>query len=147
MACIGQDKLTRERIRAGGVFSANLVTEALLPLADYYGNVPGYDPDKMKVVVETTKGQVLPVPVLVDSPWSYELEVDTTIHRGEGEVYLCRIRNVLAANELLDTTRSVEERLQSIAPVRTTCGTYFSFAGRDMGSWGEPQSAVLKPTE
>lgn len=33
MACIGGEKLTKDRIRATGRFSANLVTEELLPLA------------------------------------------------------------------------------------------------------------------
>ena len=41
MACIGEDKLTKDLIRKTGVFSANLVTEELLPLADYYGNTSG----------------------------------------------------------------------------------------------------------
>lgn len=38
MACIGGEKLTKDRIRATGRFSANLVTEELLPLANYFGN-------------------------------------------------------------------------------------------------------------
>ena len=33
VACIGEDKLTRDRIRAQGVFSASVVSEALLPAA------------------------------------------------------------------------------------------------------------------
>ena len=75
MACIGGDKLTKDRIRAAGVFSANLVTESMLPLADYLGNVSGYSEDKMKISIDVSKGSVLNVPVLDDSPWSYELEV------------------------------------------------------------------------
>ncbi len=47
MACIGGEKLTKDRIRTTGVFSANLVTEEMLPLADYFGNKAGYDADKM----------------------------------------------------------------------------------------------------
>ena len=48
MACIGGQKLTKENIHRRKVFSANLVTEALLPLADYLGNTDGNDPEKMK---------------------------------------------------------------------------------------------------
>jgi flavin reductase (DIM6/NTAB) family NADH-FMN oxidoreductase RutF len=47
MACIGGEKLTKDRIHATGVFSANLVTEAILSLADYFGNTDGYGADKM----------------------------------------------------------------------------------------------------
>ena len=45
MACIGGEKLTKDRIHATGRFSANLVTEELLPLANHFGNKSGYDPN------------------------------------------------------------------------------------------------------
>jgi hypothetical protein len=38
MACIGGEKLTKDRIHARKVFSANLVTDEILPIADYFGN-------------------------------------------------------------------------------------------------------------
>ena len=56
MACIGGEKLTKDRIRATGRFSANLVTEELLPLAHHFGIKSGYDPDKMRVDVAISKG-------------------------------------------------------------------------------------------
>ena len=68
MACIGGNKLTKERIHATKVFSANLVTEEMLPLADYLGNKDGYESDKMDFPLETEKGAVLDVPVLSCSP-------------------------------------------------------------------------------
>ncbi len=47
MAALCEDKRTRDNIRRSGVFSMGLVTEDMLPLADYFGNKSGYDPDKM----------------------------------------------------------------------------------------------------
>lgn len=138
MACIGGDKLTKDRIRAAGVFSANLVTESMLPLADYLGNVSGYSEDKMKISIDVSKGSVLNVPVLDDSPWSYELEVSKSIPLDDGEVFLCKVRNVLADEKLTDQSKSAEQRIQSIAPVHTTCETYFSWGGKALGAWGEP---------
>ena len=35
---IGDKKLTKDRIKADKVFPANLVTEEILPIADYFGN-------------------------------------------------------------------------------------------------------------
>ena len=61
MACIGGEKLTKDRIRATGRFSANLVTEELLPLATYFGNKSGYDPNKMQVDAAISKGCVLDI--------------------------------------------------------------------------------------
>ena len=75
MVCIGEPKLTKDRILAEGKFSANLVSEAMLPLADYLGNNSGYDTEKMNIPINLCRGTVLDVPVLTDSPLVYELEV------------------------------------------------------------------------
>ena len=95
MACIGGEKLTKDRIRATGRFSANLVTEELLPLAHHFGIKSGYDPDKMRVDVAISKGRVLDVPILEESPWIFELEVKQTVSLDDSEIYLCKIRNTL----------------------------------------------------
>ena len=71
MACIGGEKLTKDRIRATGRFSANLVTEELLPLANYFGNKSGYDPNKMQVDAVISKGRVLDIPSLQKRPWIF----------------------------------------------------------------------------
>ncbi|MDR0949965.1 MAG: flavin reductase family protein [Lachnospiraceae bacterium] len=137
MACIGGDKLTRQRIAATKVFSANLVTEELLPFADYLGTKEGFSGDKI-VPLETEKGAVLPVPILAKSPWIFELEVDKSILLDDGEVFLCKIRNVLADEMLCDESMSIEERIRTIAPISTTCETYFSWDGKALGAWGVP---------
>ena len=138
MACIGGDKLTKDRIHATKVFSANLVTESLLPLADYFGNTDGYSANKMDIAIGTSKGSVLNVPVLDDSPLTFELEVSQSIPLDNGEVFLCKIRNVLADEGLSDKSTSVERRIRTIAPISTTCQTYFSWDGKALGAWGEP---------
>jgi len=84
------------------VFSANLVTEEILPIADYFGNKKGYDNDKMNIEIETEKGQVLNVPIFTKSPVAFELEVNQSIIFGDSEVFLCKIRNVLI-DEYLNT--------------------------------------------
>jgi len=143
MVCIGGDKLTRDRIRATKVFSANLVTEELLPIADYFGNTEGYSGSKQHVAVKTEKGRVLNVPVLADSPWIYELEVDRSIVLDGGEIFLCKIRNVLADELLCDETLSVEERMKTIRPVHTVRQTYVRWDGTEAAPWGGPMQRVL----
>ena len=142
MACIGGEKLTKENIHKRKVFSANLVTEALLPLADFLGNTPGGSPEKAKLSIETEEGRVLPVPVLKASPVTYELEVKQFIPLDDGEVMLCRIRNVLQDERLARGAESSLEKLSAIAPVKTTCRRYFSWNGADLGAWGEPMANV-----
>lgn len=136
MTCIGGDKLTRDRINATGVFSANLVTEKLLPLADYLGNTEGRNGGKRGLDISSEKGRVLNVPILIDSPVSFELEVSKTIETGDGAVYLCKIKNVLQEEFLRDDNVPLQKRITSAAPIRTTCETYFSYDGKVLGAWG-----------
>ena len=129
MCCIGGDKLTKDRIRSAKVFSANLVTEELLPLADYFGNKEGYADGKMNVAFETEKGHVLDVPMLARSPVVYELEVDRSIALDDGEVFLCKIRNVLHDESLCDDSLSYAERVQAIRPFILRAGRIFRGVG------------------
>ncbi len=141
MACIGGEKLTKERIHANGVFSANLVNEAMLPLADYFGNKDGHFSEKMDIPLEVEKGRVLNVPVLSCSPVTFELEVKQYLPLEDGEVILCSIKNVLVEEALTDREKSLEQKLQELAPVVTTCQTYFSWDGKAVGAWGELQES------
>lgn len=137
MACIGGPKLTKDLILKNGVFSANLVTKPLLPLADYLGSNSGYESGKMAIPIETARGAVLNVPLLGDSPVSFELEVSKTVSLDDSIVLLCKIRNVMADERLKDEGQSVLERILREAPVYTTCQTYFSITGERLGGWGE----------
>ena len=146
MCAIGGRKTTQERILANRVFSANLVVEKNLPLADYFGTADGHDADKMAVDVAWEKGAVLDVPVLSSSPLAFELEVDQVISTNEEEadtVFLCRIRNVLKDEELVNSGLTVQELMQKIGVVSTT-GTmdYWSWDGRHLGVWHEPAQKV-----
>ncbi len=143
MCCMGGDKLTKRNIERDKVFSANLVTEELLAVADYLGCVSGENPDKMKIDLDIGKGEVLNVPILNKSPVSYELEVTDFISKHDGKVMLCRIRNVLQ-DESLSSDETVEQKLSRIAPIRTTAKTYLSYDGKAMGMWGEPMKTIKK---
>jgi len=138
MACIGGEKLTKDRIRATKVFSANLVTESLLQLADYLGNTEGYMEGKMNIPVEIERGEVLDVPVLKDSPWVFELEVRHSIPLDGSEVYLCKIRNTLVAEELKDNSISTDERMRMAAPVTWIGeGQYYTLNYNSLGKTGD----------
>ena len=141
MCCIGGDKLTRENIERSKVFSANLVTEELLPVADYLGHVNGKNPDKMKIDLDIAKGEVLDVPILDKAPVVFELEVTDFVRKHDGEIMLCKIRNVLQ-DEYLSSDDSVEQKLSRIAPVRTTARTYLNNEGKALGAWGEPMKRI-----
>ena len=136
-----------ENIRRNRVFSANLVVEDNLPLADYFGTADGRDSDKMDVDVAWEKGAVLAVPVLCSSPISFELEVDKEIPTGEHDevVLMCRIRNTLKDEKLVNSTMASEEILKAVAAVQTCVDyDYWSWDGRHLGKWHE-RAKEIKP--
>ena len=124
ICAIGGTKRTLENIRRNKIFSANLVVEDNLPLADYFGTADGRDHDKMEVDVEWEKGAVLEVPILCSSPISFELEVDQEIATGEHDetVFLCRIRNTLKAESCVNSSMTPEEIYKATAAVHNVDG-------------------------
>ena len=141
MCCIGGNKPTLENIKRNKIFSANIVTEQLLSIADRFGHVSGNNPEKMNVKLNMDKGEVLDVPVLNDSPVIFELEVTDFIQKHDGTIMLCKMRNVLQ-DESLSSDETFEQKLMRIRPVKTTCKHYFSYEGKDLGAWGEPGKAL-----
>ena len=147
ICAIGGSKRTLENIRRTGVFSANIVVENNLPLADYFGTADGRDGDKMDVPVEWKKGAALNVPILCSSPISFELEVDKEISTGEHDetVLICRIKNTLKDENLVESSMTSEEILKAVAAVRTCIDyDYWSWDGRHLGKWHE-RAKEIKP--
>jgi len=152
MACIGEEKRTKDLIRKAGVFSANLVSEPLLPLADYYGNTSGREhPDKMKRLPTVERGQVLNVPTIAESPVSIECRVvkEETLSKGrpgggEGStLFLCEVANVTIDQRLTDSSQSVLARMKLAQPVSAVAEeTYVNFFGQELGRWGEPMQRL-----
>lgn len=148
MACIGEEKMTKDLIRKTCMFSANLVNEALLPLADYYGNTSGREnPDKMRRLPTVEEGQALHVPTIAESPVSLELKVVkeenlskgrlSTAEQGHSTLFLCEVVNVTIDQRLTDKSIDFTERLRLAAPVISTGECHYSnLFGQTLGLWG-----------
>ncbi len=150
ICAIGGSKRTLENIRRNKVFSANLVVEDNLPLADYFGTADGRDGDKMDIDVEWEEGAVLPVPVLCSSPLSFELEVEKEIRTGEQDqtVFLCKMRNTLKDETLLDASLTSEDIYKKVAAVCTSVDCdYWSWDGRYLGKWNERAKEIKADVE
>lgn len=147
ICAVGGSKRTLVNIRRNGVFSANLVVEEHLPLADYFGTADGRDNDKMDIPVAWEASPVLDQPVMTSSPLCYELEVAQEIatNQEDGTVLICHIRNTLKEEALLDESLSAHELLAKVAAVRTChVDQYWSWDGRPLGTWHE-RSKEIKP--
>lgn len=142
MFSLGGGKLTKDNIHKRGVLSASLVPQHMLSLADYFGNVEGYDAHKMDVAVNWEPGAVLPVPVWSDSPWTFELEVKRTIELDDSEVYICGIRNVLVDESYVDDEKGEATRVPDAHSVLCADARYFSM-GEHLAAWGEPRAKMM----
>lgn len=153
MACIGEEKRTKDLIRRTGMFSANLVNEPLLPLADYYGCVSGRDvPDKMERLPTVERGQALDVPTIAESPVSLELKVvkEEALSKGrlgpecsESTLFLCEVVNVTIDERLTDKSLPVIERMKLSQPVSSMAEeAYVNFFGQELAKWGEPMKSL-----
>ena len=70
MMTVGGSKLTKTNILRENKFSANMITEDNLWLADYFGNTNGEDGEKNAVSYSYQWGKVADVPVIY-APYNY----------------------------------------------------------------------------
>ena len=105
-------KMTKQNVLRTGIFSANLVSTDMLPLMDYFGSRHARDGEKDGVSYTVSRGEVVDVPVLDESRWVYECEVERTLETGDSTTFFCRIRNIqmderLVCRDLFDVDLTV----------------------------------------
>lgn len=87
-------KRTKQNVIRTGRFSANLVNREMLPLMDYFGSKHAKDGEKNDITYGVSRGAVLDVPTLNESPWVYECEVARSVETGDSTTFFCHIRNI-----------------------------------------------------
>ncbi len=143
VACIGEDKLTRDLIRKNRVFSATVVTEALLARADFCGCTPGEAVDKSRII-PSERGEKLDVPIPTDGQWTLELRVDDILHpegREDSDIYICSIVSV-RADERLASDLTIDGKMNALKPIVTLDGQYFAVEPTSLGAWGDPMKSL-----
>ena len=127
-------KMTKQNVLRTGRFSANLVSTELLPLMDYFGAHHAKDGKKDGVSYTVSRGEILDVPVLDESRWVYECEVEKTLETGDSTTFFCRIRNV-QMDERLVCRDPFDVDLTVLDPVIYS-GKYHSI-GKVLGNIGD----------
>ena len=127
-------KMTKQNVLRTGVFSANLVSTDMLPLMDYFGSRHAKDGKKDSVSYTVSRGEVLDVPVLDESRWVYECEVEKTMETGDSITFFCRIRNI-QMDERLMCQDTFDVDLTVLDPVIYS-GKYHSI-GKLLGNIGD----------
>lgn len=130
MVCLDGEKLTKERIKKTNIFSANIVTKPLFPLVK---DLERGD-SRQLTDIALDKGSILNVPVLRDSPLNYELEVKRTIFLNGSDIFICKIRNVMAISE--NSCDALPYSLKEENPVIVSLDSYFELQPQNkIGEW------------
>lgn len=135
MMTMGGNKLPKTNILREKTFSAGLITEDTLWLADYFGSTRGEDGPKNALPFRTERGAVLDVPVIGECPWIYECEVTKVIELEGAHLFLAAIRNIQISREYADMDLKKID-LTRLRPAVYAPYNYFSI-GEKLGSMGE----------
>ena len=127
-------KRTKQNVERAGIFSANLVSTDMLPLMDYLGTRHAKDGKKDGMAYAVGRGEVLDVPVLDQSRWVYECEVQKAVVTGDSTTFFCRIRNI-QMDARLRCADPFDVDLTVLDPVIYS-GKYYSL-GELLGSIGD----------
>ena len=95
MMTVGGSKLTKTNILRTGRFSAGMITEDILWLADYFGSTQGEDGEKNRVPYSYTWGKVVDAPVIDQCHWTYECQVTRTVELDGAHLFLAEIKNII----------------------------------------------------
>ena len=136
MMTVGGTKLTKTNILRDKKFSANMVTEDTLWLADYFGNTSGEEGKKNAVQYSYQWGELVDVPILDACHWSYECEVTSIIELDGAHLFLAAIKNI-QIDKAYENMNMQKIDLCQIRPAIYAPYNYFSIGNKvgEMGEW------------
>ena len=136
MMTVGGSKLTKTNILRERKFSANMITEDNLWLADYFGNTNGEEGLKNAVLYGYQWGEKIDVPIINECHWSYECEVTKVIELDGAHLFLASIKNI-QIDKNYENMDMKKIDLTQINPVIYAPYNYFSIGDKlgEMGEW------------
>ena len=143
MISIGGSKLTVKNILRDGRFSANMVTEDNLWLADYFGTTKGEAGQKNDLPYTVTRGKRTDVPILEESHWIYECEVVRHLELNGANLFVAKVTNIQVDEKLKDMDMEHID-LSIVRPAVYSPYQYYSIGEKlgEMGQWKEHYQGV-----
>lgn len=127
-------KTTKMNVLRTGLLSVNLVNRQMLPLMDYFGTHKAKDGAKTDMKYAVSRGKILDIPVLDDSPWVYECKVKQTVKTGDSTTFFCNIMNI-QIDEEIECKDTFDVDLTKLNPIIYS-GKYHSI-GKLLGCIGD----------
>ena len=137
---IGGSKLTKTNIMREKKFSANLITEDIIWLADYFGCSMGEKGIKNAVNYGVGQGKSLDIPTVEESHWVYECEVRSITELDGAHLFLSEIKNIQIDESYKDMDMEMID-LTVLKPAIYAPYNYFSI-GQRLGGCGEWQERL-----
>jgi len=138
MMTVGGTKLTKTNILREKKFSANMITEDNLWLADYFVSSNGEDGEKSALPNGYEKGKTVDVPILNECHWSYECEVTKVVELDGAHLFLAAVKNIQIDKDYSGMDMKKID-LTKIRPAVYAPYNYFSI-GEKLGEMGEWKS-------
>ena len=144
MMTVSGIKLTKTNILREKKFSANMITEDNLWLADYFGNTNGEEGQKTAVSYDYQWGEFVDVPIIDQCHWSYECEVTRVIELDGAHLFLAEIKNIQIDKEY-ESMDMKKIDLTQIHPAIYAPYNYFSVGDKlgEMGEWKQHLSIEI----
>lgn len=145
MLTIGGSKQTKTNILRDRMFSANLINQDNIWLADYFGTTKGEEQLKDDVPYDYKWGNQLKVPVLDQSNWVYECEVSKIIELDGSHLFLADIKNIQIDKRFEGMDLKMID-LKLLNPAIYAPYNYFSIGDR-IGGCGEWKDHLLNDNQ
>ena len=145
MMTIGGNKQTKTNILCNKMFSANLICEDIIWLADYFGTTNGEEKLKNDIQIDYKWGNYLKVPVLEQSIWVYECEVTKIVELDGSHLFLADIKNIQIDTRFEGMDLKMID-LKALNPVVYAPYNYFSIGNR-IGGCGEWKNHLLQDNQ
>ena len=101
---------------------------------DYFGTKHAKDGKKNDIPYSVSRGKVVDVPTLDESPWVYECEVARSVETGDSTTFFCHIKNI-QIDERLSPRDIFDIDLTALDPVIYS-GKYHNL-GKMLGEIGD----------
>ena len=136
MMTLGGSKLTKTNILREKVFSANLISEDNIWLADYFGCSKGEEREKNEVKYNYQWGKYVDAPIIDECHWVYECEVTQTIELQGSHLFLADIKNI-QIDKKYENMDLKKIDLRELKPAIYAPYNYFSIGDKigEMGEW------------
>jgi flavin reductase (DIM6/NTAB) family NADH-FMN oxidoreductase RutF len=129
------EKRTKDNIIRTKQFSANLVSQNILKLADYFGNIKGNVEKKDKIKYEYMNGDKTNTPILEESKFVFECSVEKTIKLEGSEIFISKIINIQIDEKLKNMNWELMDLIK-LDPVIYAPYNYYSIKEK-IGNCGE----------